>query len=169
MTHPRMIELTATEEFYALAIANGEDIATLYGKNHPKASRKTCVEKASRLASRDNIKARIEDLRLLKVQAQARVYEQKAKEAAEEFKGHLLTSFRRRQLLRREAERKGVKPTELVSILKLDAELAGEFKTVTELTGKDGTPLPSIVPEIVINYLPSHMATPRIPTKKGKE
>lgn len=66
----------------------------------------------------------------------------------------LLTMQRRRELLAERANRKGVTDAALVSLLNLDAKLAGELIEKTDLV-TDGQPLPSVMPQIIVAAPPS--------------
>ena len=146
-----MITLPDKQERFATALANGERGCDAYSKLFPNATRKSATEKASQWARRDNIKSRIEEVQQGKRTAEAALYAQATASVVEEFRGKLLTSYRRRQLLQARAENPLLTEQALVAILTLDARLAGDLIEKQELTGKDGVPLPSVVPSIVVN------------------
>lgn len=146
-----MKPLSQKQELFAIAVANGETPTEAYHRAWPKASRKTCTEQGSRITRVCNVAARIEEIHQEKRTAEAALYAQATASVVEEFRGKLLTSYRRRQLLQARAENPLLTEQALVAILTLDARLAGDLIEKQELTGKDGVPLPSVVPSIVVN------------------
>ena len=88
---------------------------------------KTANEGGCRLAMKDKVRARIQELREIAAAATAQRESAVAAEVAEKFRGTVLTLARKRALLREHAERKDIETRDLVAVVIADAKLAGEL------------------------------------------
>lgn len=142
--------LTKAQEEFAQAIANAESGADAYAKIHPKASRKTCTEQASRIARQPNISARIDEIRAQRVTVSEKAQAHAIEKAAKKLGEVLLSMSERRQLLAARARKPKISESALCCVLRLDAQLAGELIDKTDLT-TDGEALPSVMPQIIVS------------------
>lgn len=161
----------AKHDAFALHVASGMSDVKAYQKVF-KCSRVSAEKNAWRLRENDGVKARIAELHrksdataVLTMQERrqfmARVKRVNLHNFDPEIDGDLID-----EITIEDGKKKFKLPSKRGCIMD-DAKLAGELIDKAELTGKDGAPLPSAVPEVIINYLPPHIARPRIPKEKA--
>lgn len=144
--------LTENEEKFAQAIAGGQRGVDAYSKLHPRASRKTATEKASRLLKRGNVKARVEfwtqEANAIVKAATEQATQEAKKPHIAKAKHALLTIARKYQILAEIAETGTNK--EKMTAIHLDSELRGELILHQDLT-TNGEALPTAMPQISLN------------------
>lgn len=151
---------SSIEEEFARAVAGGMKVGAAYAAGHPNASKKTCSENGSKLAKSTKVKPRIIEIRQISAKIGEKATKKAVENAAKKLGTALLTMQRRRELIAERANRKGVSDSALVSLLNLDAKLAGELIEKTDLV-TDGQALPAAMPQIIV-AVPGSFATRRI-------
>lgn len=159
---------SAKHERFARFISKAMDIGPAYAKTYPKSKKRSADSAGSLLLKNHDVKQRVQYLKTLSASEEALTQAERRRFMARVVRVNL-TKFNPEKdgdLIEEVTEENGKKRYKLASkrgCVMDDAKLAGDLIDKAELTGKDGAPLPSAVPETIICYLPPHMAKPRIP------
>ena len=153
------MSLKPNEEAFARAMAGGASGADAYAAIHPRASRKTATERASRWARNDKVRTRIAELRAGMADAQAQRDADVAGDVATKLKVALLTTQERRSLIAARVRRADITDAGLARLLYLDAQLAGELVDRAEHTQDGDIPARTPLPRL---NLPAIFFEPRI-------
>lgn len=143
------------EEQFAQAVAAQVSPKDAYAAGHPKASKKTAMEAASRFTRKPQIVARIAELHAIGQKTIEKAQEQVARATVKKLTGVLLTMTDRRRLMG-EIVMTATDPEIRMRAAMNDAKLAGDLIDKTDLT-TDGEALPSVMPSIQMNLPPSFL------------
>lgn len=143
-------------ERFAQAVAYGMRVGAAYAVDHPEATKKTCSENGSKLAKSTNVAPRIAEIKGIATKIETKATAKAIESAAKKLSEALLTMSERRQLLAKRARRPKISESALCSVLRLDAQLAGELIDKTDLT-TDGEALPTALPSISLQMPPSFL------------